>query len=167
MPQGLIIPIAILTAVLAALAIGSLFAFSTFVMGALARLKPAEAISAMQSINIVVINPYFMSAFFGAALAFIVLSLAVVGDLGRPHAVLTLVAAALYIVGTIGITMVFNVPLNNGLAGADPVSAHADTIWSAYQGSWLMWNHIRTAAGALSLVLLILAIAEMRAAAAS
>ena len=46
---------------------GVFFAFSSFVMGALARLPPAQGIAAMQSINIVVINPVFLLAFMGTA----------------------------------------------------------------------------------------------------
>ena len=48
---------------------GSFFAFSTFVMGALGRLPPAHGIAAMQSINVVVINPWFLGAFIGTAVA--------------------------------------------------------------------------------------------------
>jgi uncharacterized membrane protein len=46
---------------------GVFFAFSAFVMKALARLSPAHGIAAMQSINIVVINPLFFAVFFGTA----------------------------------------------------------------------------------------------------
>jgi uncharacterized membrane protein len=42
---------------------GVFFAFSAFVMKALGRLPPAEGIAAMQSINIAVINPVFLTAF--------------------------------------------------------------------------------------------------------
>ncbi len=48
---------------------GVFFAFSTFVMNALARLQPTQGIAAMQSINITVINPLFMAAFLGTAAA--------------------------------------------------------------------------------------------------
>ncbi|WP_228050189.1 hypothetical protein [Tychonema sp. LEGE 06208] len=44
---------------------GVFFAFSTFVMNALGRLPPAQGIAAMQSINIAVINPLFITALFG------------------------------------------------------------------------------------------------------
>ncbi|GAB4198563.1 MAG: hypothetical protein Fur006_48470 [Coleofasciculaceae cyanobacterium] len=44
---------------------GVFFAFSTFVMSALARLQAAQGITAMQSINITAINPPFMVALFG------------------------------------------------------------------------------------------------------
>ena len=46
---------------------GIFFAFSAFVMKALNRLPPAQGIAAMQSINVTVINPLFMTAFFGTA----------------------------------------------------------------------------------------------------
>jgi uncharacterized membrane protein len=48
---------------------GVFFAFSTFVMSALARLQSKEGIAAMQAINITVINPWFMIALFGTAAA--------------------------------------------------------------------------------------------------
>ena len=48
---------------------GVFFAFSTFVMKALARLPAREGIAAMQSINIVVINPAFLGVFLGTAVA--------------------------------------------------------------------------------------------------
>jgi uncharacterized membrane protein len=159
--QSISFPLAILTAVLAGLGTGSLFAFSSFVMGALARLAPAQAITAMQSINIVVINPLFMGAFMGAAACFVLLAATVWQDAGQDYALLVWIAAALYLAGMIGVTLVCNVPLNNGLAVVEASRADAGSIWAAYYRDWQFWNHIRTAAGALSLALLILAIARM------
>ncbi len=46
---------------------GVFFAFSTFVMKALAQQPAAQGIATMQTINITVINPWFMTIqFFGA-----------------------------------------------------------------------------------------------------
>jgi uncharacterized membrane protein len=47
---------------------GVFFAFSNFVMNALARIQPTQGIVAMQSINITVINPLFMTAFLGTGI---------------------------------------------------------------------------------------------------
>ena len=47
---------------------GVFFAFSTFIMAALARLPTAQGIVAMQSINITVITPVFMVVLFGIAI---------------------------------------------------------------------------------------------------
>lgn len=48
-----------------ALSAGIFFTFSTFVMKALAQQLPAQGIATIQSINITVINPWFMTAFLG------------------------------------------------------------------------------------------------------
>ena len=47
---------------------GVFFAFSTFVMRALERRPAPEAIAAMQSINVAVLNPWFLGVFVGTAL---------------------------------------------------------------------------------------------------
>jgi hypothetical protein len=47
---------------------GVFYAFSTFVMKALARLPAEQGAAAMQSINVAVINPMFLGAFLGTAL---------------------------------------------------------------------------------------------------
>lgn len=48
---------------------GTFFAFSNFLMRALARLPAEQGIGAMQAINITVINPLFMIVFLGTAMA--------------------------------------------------------------------------------------------------
>src|SRR4026208_2560392 len=57
------------TAIACAVVSGVFFAFSSFVMRALTRIPPEQGIAAMQSINIVVINPVFMTALFGTGIA--------------------------------------------------------------------------------------------------
>ena len=52
-----------------ALMAGLFFAFSTSVMKALKTLSPACGIAAMQSINVLIINPLFLTAFLGTAVA--------------------------------------------------------------------------------------------------
>jgi uncharacterized membrane protein len=125
---------------------GVFFAFSSFVMSALARIQPAQGISAMQSINIVVINPLFMLVFLGTAVA--CLGLGVVSLVGwhQPGAAFLLAGSLLYLVGTFLVTMVFNVPLNDVLAKVDPGNLDSATLWSGYVSRWTAWNHVRTAA---------------------
>jgi uncharacterized membrane protein len=60
----------------AGLVAGIFFAFSAFIMAALGRLRPEDGISAMQSINVVVLNPVFFFVFFGTALAALILAIA-------------------------------------------------------------------------------------------
>ncbi|MGB8699583.1 MAG: anthrone oxygenase family protein [Thermosynechococcaceae cyanobacterium] len=125
---------------------GVFFAFSTFVMSALARLQPAQGIAAMQSINIVVINPWFMTVFLGTAVScsFLVFSSLSVGN--QSTTIYVIGGCLLYLVGTFLVTMVCNVPLNEALAKVDPESVDGANLWASYLVSWTFWNHVRTAA---------------------
>lgn len=125
---------------------GIFFAFSTFVMSALARIQPKEGIAAMQSINITVINPWFMVAFFGTGAACIFLAGSSLLKWHQPSAAYLLAGSLLYLVGTLGVTIVFNVPLNDALAIVEPGSTDGVNLWSNYLTNWTNWNHIRTAA---------------------
>jgi uncharacterized membrane protein len=64
----------------------------------------------------------------------------------RPGAVYLLVGSLLYLVGTILVTIVFNVPRNDALAAVDPASANGARLWADYVTSWTAWNHVRTVA---------------------
>jgi uncharacterized membrane protein len=61
------------------------------------------------------------------------------------------------LIGPYGITVLFNVPLNNQLAGMDV--SNADKIWPMYQKKWQRWNHIRTYIGVASIILMALGLA--------
>ena len=136
--------ITFLAALGAGLIAGAFFAFSSFVMGALAKLPPAGGIAAMQSINVHILNPGFFALFFGTSALSAVL--AVVAILNRAQAwSLPLLAGGLcYLAGVLLVTMIFNVPLNNRLAASAPESAEAATFWAEYLRVWTAWNHVRT-----------------------
>ncbi len=123
---------------------GVFFAFSSFVMKALARLPSSEGIAAMQSINVVVINPSFLGPFIGTtALSMIVAVLAVKGW-GEPSAPWYLTGALLYIIGTFLVTGLGNVPLNNQLATVAAVDPEAIAVWARYLDRWTLLNTVRT-----------------------
>lgn len=125
---------------------GVFFAFSTFVMSALSRLQPAQGIATMQSINITVINPLFMTALFGTAATCLFLAIAALSKWHQPSSVYLLIGSLLYLVGTILVTIVFNVPLNDALAIVKPESPDGANLWAKYLTAWTFWNHIRTIA---------------------
>lgn len=125
---------------------GVFFAFSTFVMKALAQQPPGQGIAAMQSINITVINPLFMGAFLGTAAACIFLTISSLLKWNQPGAVYLLLGSLLYLVGTFWVTIAFNVPLNDALAIADPNSTDGANLWARYLTDWTLWNHVRTVA---------------------
>ncbi len=130
----------------AGLIAGVFFAFSAFVMGALARLPAAAGVAAMQAINRVVINPHFLGVFLGTALpCATLLLLAALGHAPGRETALFLGALA-YLVGTVGVTMAANVPRNEALAPLDPVGVEAAAYWPHYVREWTRWNHLRCTA---------------------
>ena len=126
---------------------GVFFAFSSFIMEALAELPPAQGVRAMQLINVVVLNPIFLGVFVGTA----ILSLGIAAvSLVRWNAAGSgwlLAAAILYDLGCFGVTMRCNVPRNNRLARLAAESADAAAYWPVYVREWTRWNHVRTCAG--------------------
>ncbi|TPM63102.1 DUF1772 domain-containing protein [Mesorhizobium sp. B2-2-4] len=131
---------------------GVFFAFSNFVMPAMARLPAAGGIAAMNSINITVITPMFMTALFGTGLICLVLIAGAIIGWQQPGSFWLLAGAVIYLVGNPIVTMVFNVPLNDALAAVDPASSNGAAVWTTYLRDWVMWNHVRaiTAIAALA-----------------
>ena len=125
---------------------GVFFAFSVFVMNALSRLPAHEGIAAMQAINVAVISPWFMIAFLGTAVASLLAMACAVRRWHEPGAGYLLLGSALYLVGSVLVTMAFNVPRNNALASIAPTDARAASLWAGYVASWTAWNHVRTVA---------------------
>jgi uncharacterized membrane protein len=156
--DGLLSGLTLVTALGCGLIGGAFFAFSSFVMRALAGLPPARGIAAMQSINVVVLNPWFLGPFVGTALASLVLVLSALLRWRDPDAPLRLAGGLLYLLGTFGVTVAFNVPRNEALAAVDAESAGGATLWARYVPGWTAWNTVRTlaalaAAAALTLAL--------------
>jgi uncharacterized membrane protein len=136
---------------------GFFFAFSVCVMQALGKIEAPQGIAAMQSINVVVINPWFMSAFFGTAALCLAAVIAAATRWDDARAVYWLAGGAIYLGGTIAVTMMFNVPRNNLLAALDPSSPEAAAYWRSYLSTWTQWNHVRTVAPLLASLLFICA----------
>ena len=63
---------------------GFFLAFSATVMWALKRQPPAAGISAMQAINVVVLNPLFLGTFFGTAILSLVLDIVALVRFSEP-----------------------------------------------------------------------------------
>jgi uncharacterized membrane protein len=122
---------------------GAFFAFSSFVMGALGKLPASQGIAAMQSINVVVINPIFLGVLFGTAVLALFLGFGAIRHLADPRAIWIVTGAGLYVIGTVVVTMIFNVPLNNALAAVDPASSEGAAVWADYLRTWTNWNHVR------------------------
>jgi uncharacterized membrane protein len=136
---------------------GVFFAFSNFVMNALARIQPTQGIIAMQSINITVINPLFMTVFLGTGVSCLFVVISSLLKWQKISITYSLLGSSLYLIGTIGVTLVFNVPLNEALAKVDPHSVDGIKFWTTYLTDWTFWNHIRTGAAVAAAVSISLA----------
>jgi uncharacterized membrane protein len=139
---------------------GVFFAFSTFVMPALARLQPAQGIVAMQSINITAINPLFMLALLGTAVACLFIVISALLGWHQSGTIYLAIGSLLYLVGTILVTILGNVPLNYALSIVDPNSTEGATLWARFLTEWTFWNHVRTLAALAASVTFILSLTK-------
>ncbi|MFD0682548.1 MULTISPECIES: anthrone oxygenase family protein [unclassified Paenibacillus] len=140
---------------------GIFFAFSVFVMAALARLPAAQGIAAMQSINVVILNTVFIVVFIGTALACAVLAITSFFRWGEAGSIYLLAGSLIYLIGSFLVTLVFNVPLNDALAAVDPISTKGADVWTQYNVSWVAWNHVRTIATVASLISFVMAFRQL------
>lgn len=148
------------TALTTALIAGLFYAYSCSVNPGLGNLPDKEYILAMQSINIAIINPVFMLSFIGTV---ILLPLSAYLHYAKPlpvRFILLSIASSIYIVGTFGITIFGNVPLNDALAKFNIAEATIQEIAdgrSKFEGPWNRFHAVRTIAAATALSFVIIA----------
>lgn len=126
-------------------------------MRALGSQPSAAGMSAMQAINVTVLNFWFLAIFVGTALICIVLSVISILSWQGTASLLVISGGLLYVVGCFGVTMVFNVPLNDALAKADANSEEGKALWQHYLDRWTKWNTVRTIASVLAAILIMIA----------
>ena len=142
----ILFPMILLAAVGSGLMAGLFFVFSNFAMRALAKLPPAQGAAAMQSINVVILNPLFLLVFMGTAILSLASGVFAVLHWGKPGMLFVLVGSVLYLAGCIVVTGTQNVPLNNRLAAVQAESPEGEAMWEEYLAKWVPWNHVRTLA---------------------
>lgn len=134
-----------------ALVAGVFFAFSAFVMKALAQLPSEQGMRVMQSINVVVLNRLFLTVF----IVLLVLSILNWRD---PKSMCLLIGCMFYLLGSFLVTSVYNVPLNDALASLDPKDTKNVSLWKEYVSKWTAWNHVWTFASIAALASLLFAL---------
>jgi len=143
--QDVLLPALALAAALGAAIVGGIFyAFSSFVMAALARIAPQQGVAAMNAINIVVIHPSFMIPFMGTAVAAGALIVGGLAWAGGASGLLLAAGGLAYLLGSFALTMAGNQPMNLRLAALP--AAEALAWWPEYVRRWTHWNTARTAA---------------------
>ncbi|MEM8870600.1 MAG: anthrone oxygenase family protein [Pseudomonadota bacterium] len=150
-------------AILAYALVGGVFlAFSDFIMRSLARTGGYGGVEAMQVINREVFRWVFMALFLGMA----AVSLAVAGygafGVSGPAGTLIMLAGLTYLIGCFGVTVFFNVPMNEALAGMEMSSDTTRDYWlRTYVPRWTFWNSVRTIACTVSAAMLLIAVLWM------
>jgi uncharacterized membrane protein len=152
--SGLNYALTLITALGCGTIAGVFFAFSSFVMKALARLPPEEGIAAMQSINVLAVNSWFLAAFLGTAALCVVSMVAAVVQWSEPFALFLILGGLAYLTGCFLVTVLFNVPMNNALAAMPVAAPDRAARWTAYLANWTTWNHVRTVASLVATALL-------------
>jgi uncharacterized membrane protein len=137
---------------------GVFFAFSSFVLPALARLPAPLGVAAMQSVNVVVLNRSFLGVFLGTAGCCALLSVRALSAPAPPGARLVLAGSLLYLLGCVLVTRAGNVPYNDALARLPPDGASVVDFWERYVARWSACNHVRAAAALVASALFIVSL---------
>jgi uncharacterized membrane protein len=156
--EGFLFALTLLGALGCGMMAGVFFAFSAFITKALGRLSAEQGVAAMQAINVAAITPAFMATLFGTAVAcgaLVVYALLAWDERFAPY---LLVGSALYLVGTILLTIAYHVPRNEALARVEPHSVDAESHWTRYLSGWTAWNHVRAAAALAAAAMLTIAL---------
>jgi uncharacterized membrane protein len=147
----------LVTAVLCGVAGGVFFAFSTYVMPALDRLAPAQAVVAMQAISVAAVAPFTTVQGAPAVLSVALIVDALLDWRGTASA-LIVAAGVVYLGGLIALTGAYHVPRNNALDRVDAAGPEAAAAWRRYAGPWTRGNHVRAVAGMLAAGLFVAAL---------
>ncbi len=140
-----------LTVLSSGLLAGLYVAWSISVLPGLNRLDDARYLETFQSLNRAILNPAFKALFVGTAIVAVaaVCAHALQGTLRWP----VVAAAALLVVGHIGVTAFGNIPLNVALDSIDVSNCTAPQLTAhraAFQQPWAVWHAIRTVAATVA-----------------
>jgi uncharacterized membrane protein len=153
--------ILIAAATATALIAGLFYAYSCSVNIALSKLPDEGYIAAMQSINREIQNPLFFASFMGT-LILLPLSTWMQYRVGVSTVFFLLLASTItYMIGTFGVTMAGNVPLNEALDKFNFQSSAAAEITRQriqFEVPWNRLHSIRTVCSFISLVLVLIAL---------
>lgn len=148
-------------AVIAYALVGGVFlSFSDFIMRALSVTSGHGGAEAMQAINREVFRWVFMALFLGLAPVSLLIAGYGVMVVGHGPGIVMALAGLTYFVGSFGVTVFFNVPMNEALAGMEASADATRDYWiRTYLPRWTFWNTVRTIACGLSAALLLFALA--------
>ena len=150
--------ILIASALASGLIAGLFYSYSCSVNPGLGALPDVGYLAAMQSINRAILNPAFFISFMGTLF---LLPLSTYQHFGSGQRFYWLVAATLvYAIGTFGVTIFGNVPLNDALDKVNLTSSTAQELAQFRLRFEIPWNRlhlIRTVASVVSFAIVVIA----------
>ncbi len=136
---------------------GVLFLYASTIMPGLKRTDDRTFVGAFQALDRAIINPLFMTAFFGALILIGVTAALHLGAESRGVLAWLIAAFVLYLVAII-ITMAVNVPLNDALKAAgdpDRIGDLAKVRRDFDEARWSAWNLVRTITSTIAFCILV------------
>lgn len=146
------------TVLLNALSAGFFFAWSVSVILGTKKVGDSTYLETMQNINREILNPIFFVVFFGSLITLSLTTYLQYSD--KPVFWFVVASTIVYLAGTFGVTAFGNVPLNNELEALDISQLSLPELQdfrSYYEDAWNRLHSIRTIAGLLSFILLLIA----------
>lgn len=146
----------ILSIVLTGLLAGLFYGYECSVIDGLSKLSNDAYIQSFQSINKVIQNPYFFLSFIGSVFMLPIATWLSYNNQGNVSFYILLAATILYYINVFGITIFYNVPLNEQLANFSISSATAEEISEmrqVFESSWNYYHTIRTISAITAFVL--------------
>lgn len=147
-----------LAIVSSALIAGLYYAYSCSVNPGLGKLPDREYIAAMQSINQAIQNPVFFASFFGTLILLPVAAYLSYKNGASMQFYWLVAAAIIYAIGSFGVTVLGNVPLNNVLAGVQLKDTDDLLVKAARVAFEARWNNLHTIRMIASVAALVLAV---------
>ncbi len=146
--------------ILTGLSAGLFYAWSVSVIPGTQKVSDSTYLETMQSINRAILNPAFFLIFFGSL---VFLSIGSISQFNTSKTTfwIMLTASVLYSVGTIGVTALGNIPLNNQLDLLNLSNMASDKIQEFrkfYEINWNRLHLIRTVFATASFVLSVIAV---------
>ena len=149
--------------ILAGLAAGLFYSWDCAIVGGLGNLPDDQYLAAFQSINRVILNPYFFMSFMGS-LILLPIAAWMTYKTGNTSAFYFMLAAAiLYALGVFGVTIGGNVPLNDMVDKLDITNASSEAIKAMrlkFEANWNSLQHIRTYSAILAFIAAVISLAK-------
>ena len=142
--------------VLNGMAAGIMFIFTNTIMPSLATLDTDVGINIMNEINILIVNPAFLIAFFGGLISAYPARVMWKNpeEFSKPARYYALATTLVFFFGNFIVTSAQNVPRNNALLAVDPESDDGASYWeNQFLKGWVAWNTVRCVFSVISAVL--------------